>query len=83
MRSLSQAPHLGGLHPRSASDFLDALVALGFLQRQDGVYRNTPATDLFLDKRKPSYIGGMLEMANKRLYSFWSHLTEGIRAKLY
>jgi len=68
-----------GLHPRSASDFLDALVALGFLERQDGVYRNTPATDLFLDKLKPSYIGGVLEMANKRLYPFWSHLTEGLR----
>ena len=29
-----------------------------------GVYANTPDTDLFLDKRKPSYIGGILEMAN-------------------
>ena len=57
-----------GLHPRSARDFLDALVALGFLERTDGVYRNTPDTDLFLDKRKPSYVGGILEMANHRLY---------------
>lgn len=68
-----------GLHPRSASDFLDALVALGFLQREDGIYRNTPATDLFLDKQKPSYIGGILEMANLRLYPFWNHLTEALR----
>ena len=67
------------LHPRSAGDFLDALVALGFLERQGGVYRNTPATDLFLDKRKPSYIGGVLEMANNRLYPFWNHLTEALR----
>src|SRR5438045_6636226 len=57
-----------GLHPRSAQDFLDALVSLGFLQRTDGTYRNTPETDLFLDKRKPSYIGGILEMASRRLY---------------
>ena len=57
-----------GLHPRSARDFLDALVALGFLEREDGVYGNTPATELFLDKRKPSYVGGILEMANHRLY---------------
>lgn len=67
------------LHPRSAHDFLDALVALGFLQREDGIYRNTPATDLFLDRGKPSYIGGMLEMANLRLYPFWNHLTEALR----
>jgi hypothetical protein len=68
-----------GLHPRSARDFLDALVALHFLDRRDGVYFNTPATDLFLDKRKPSYIGGMLEMANNRLYTHWANLTEGLR----
>jgi 2-polyprenyl-3-methyl-5-hydroxy-6-metoxy-1,4-benzoquinol methylase len=68
-----------GLHPRSARDFLDTLVALGLLERKDGVYSNTPATDVFLDKKKPSYIGGILEMANQRLYGHWSHLTEALR----
>jgi O-methyltransferase domain/Dimerisation domain len=68
-----------GLHSRSYRDFLDALVALGFLEREDEVYRNTPSTDLFLDKGKPSYIGGMLEMANRRLYRFWGGLTEALR----
>lgn len=68
-----------GLHARSAHDFLDALVALGFLQRENGQYSNTPASDLFLDKKKPSYIGGILEMANSRLYGHWAHLTEALR----
>jgi hypothetical protein len=68
-----------GLHGRSARDFLDTLVALGFLQRQNGKYANTPATDLFLDRKKPSYMGGILEMANHRLYPFWGHLTEALR----
>jgi hypothetical protein len=68
-----------GLHPRSARDFLDALVALGFLHREAGFYRNTAETDLFLDKRKPSYIGGILEMANLRLFKYWYSLTEGLR----
>jgi hypothetical protein len=68
-----------GLHPRSAHDFFDALVALGFLRRVDGKYANAPATDLFLDKHKPSYIGGILEMANQRLYGHWNHLTEALR----
>ena len=70
------------LHPRSAHDFLDALVALNFLERRDGAYYNTPSTDLFLDKRKPSYIGGILEMANHRLYPFWDHLTTALRTGL-
>lgn len=68
-----------GLHPRSYRDFFDALVALGMLEREEGVYRNTPATDFFLDRAKPSYMGGILEMANARLYSFWGSLTEGLR----
>lgn len=68
-----------GLHPRSARDFFDTLVATGFLERNESTYRNTSATDLYLDKRKPTYIGGMLEMCNRRLYPFWSHLTEALR----
>jgi O-methyltransferase domain/Dimerisation domain len=68
-----------GLHPRASRDFLDALVALGFLTRENGNYANTPSTDLFLDKHKPSYIGGILEMANKRLYSHWAKLTTALR----
>jgi O-methyltransferase domain/Dimerisation domain len=68
-----------GLHPRAARDFLDALAALGFLRRKDGQYSNTPATDQFLDRHKPSYIGGMLEMANHRLYGHWGRLTEALR----
>jgi hypothetical protein len=68
-----------GIHSRSARDFLDALVALGFLQREGESYSNTPDTDLFLDKAKPSYLGGLLEMANARLYPFWGSLTEALR----
>lgn len=68
------------LHPRSARDFLDALVALKLLERDNGIYRNTPDAELFLDKAKPSYVGGILEMANARLYGFWGSLTEALRS---
>src|SRR5690242_21913676 len=63
------------LHPRSVRDFLDALVALGQLERDGALYSNTPAGGFFLDRRKPTYVGGMLEMANARLYPFWGSLT--------
>jgi SAM-dependent methyltransferase len=68
-----------GLHPRSARDFFDALVALGLLKRTGAVYANTPETALFLDRNKSTYVGGILEMANARLYRFWGSLTEGLR----
>src|SRR5689334_14859355 len=67
------------LHQRSVRDFLDALVALGMLQREQGTYANTPATDLYLDRAKPTYMGGMLEMMSARLFRFWADLTEGLR----
>ena len=71
------------LHPRAIADFLDTLVALRFLDRDgdgsDGRYRNTPETATFLSKERPTYVGGLLEMANARLYRFWGDLTEALR----
>jgi len=71
------------LHPRGIWDFLDGLVALGFLERDgDGpqaLYRNTESTAVFLDKRSDRYIGGILEMASARLYGFWADLGEALR----
>lgn len=79
--TLAQAQEAFGLHARSARDFLDALVALGMLRRlADGRYANTAETDLYLDRNKPSYVGGMLEMMNARLYRFWGNLTEALRS---
>ena len=68
-----------GLHPRGARDFFDALVALGMLERTDGRYRNAPDADRFLDRAKPSYLGGLYEMANAGLYPAWGKLTEALR----
>ena len=72
-----------GLHPRAVPDFPDTLLALGFLERDgDGdaaAYRNTAETAAFLDRRSPAYVGGILEMANARLYPFWGDLTEALK----
>jgi hypothetical protein len=60
------------LHPRAIDDFLDALVALGFLERDgegtNGRYRNSAAAAAFLDKHSPTYVGAFLELCNARLY---------------
>jgi predicted O-methyltransferase YrrM len=88
--SLAREPKTGqtiaselGLNARSSADFLDALVALGFLVRDgksyEGTYRNAQDVDLFLDRSKPQYVGGLLEMCNARLYAFWDNLTEALR----
>ena len=71
------------LHPRGVADFLDALVAMKFLEREgdgaDAKYFNTPATALYLDRQSPRYIGGILEMLNARLFKYWHDLPEALR----
>ncbi|MFE3783988.1 methyltransferase [Amycolatopsis sp. NPDC059090] len=68
-----------GLHPRGARDFFDCQVALGLLERTDGVYANSPDTDRYLDRAKDTYIGGLLEMAQERWYRSWGNLSEALR----
>jgi hypothetical protein len=72
-----------GLHPRGTYDFFDALVALRFLDREgdgpEGRYKNTPQTAAFLNKKSSSYIGGLPEMLNSRLFGFWNDLGTALR----
>jgi hypothetical protein len=79
----NEIKHRLGLNGRGLYDFLDALVALGFLKKsgnmETAVYSNSPEAELFLDKCKLTYMGGILEMANNRLYPFWNYLEEGLK----
>lgn len=72
-----------GIHERGIYDFFDALVALGFLQRKgDGAisrYRNSVESEKFLDKNRPEYVGGFLEMASVRLFRSWGDLGEALK----
>jgi hypothetical protein len=68
-----------GIHPRASLDFFDALVAMGLLEKAAGLYFNRPEAEYYLDRSKSTYVGGMLEMANARLYGSWGSLTEALR----
>ena len=72
-----------GLHPRGIWDFFDALVALGFLQREgngrEALYSDTEETAFYLDKNSDAYIGGIFEMCNVRLYKFWDDLGTALK----
>ena len=82
-RSVAEVEQALGLHPSHSADFLDGLVALRLLDREDdgegAVYRNTTESAAFLDESSPAYVGGILEMAAARLYRFRGGLTEGLR----
>ncbi|HYE18243.1 MAG TPA: methyltransferase [Tepidisphaeraceae bacterium] len=72
-----------GWHPRGVFDFLDALVAMKFLEREgsgpEGRYFNTPAGAQYLDAASPRYVGGILTMLNTRLFKYWHDLPEALR----
>lgn len=72
-----------GLKERPGLDFLDALVALDLLDREgDGpqaLYRNTPEAAAFLDRNRPGYIGGILDLWERRNFGFWNGLTEALK----
>lgn len=82
--TLDEAIAAFGLQRRPAMDFLDFLVSADLLGRDgDGksaLYRNTEATAMFLDRRRPEYIGGILELWDTRNYRFWSDLPDGLRS---
>ncbi len=83
--SAAEVKHALGLRcsDRNVLDFLDALASLGFLHRQgllaEAKYGNGPEAAFFLDKTTPAYIGGILEMANSRLYGIWANLATAMR----
>lgn len=87
MSAIELKSHLGFKSTdRNMYDYLDALTTFGFLKRvgllETAKYSNSVDTDFFLDKKKPTYIGGMLEMLNNRLYNFWGNLEEGLKTGL-
>jgi hypothetical protein len=75
--SLMQAT---GLHPRSAADFLDTLVALRFLGRDaSGRYSNSPDSAEFLQSGQPRYLGPILHMMHRTEYQLWDSLVDALR----
>ena len=71
------------LRSRAVFDFLDGLVALRLLEREGSGEtagtRTRPRPRCSSTRNSPHYIGGILEMANARLYGFWDGLTEALR----
>jgi len=67
-----------GVHGRGFRDLLSALVSLEMLEETADGYANTKISDYYLDGAKPTYIGGLLELASDRLYPLWGRLGQGL-----
>lgn len=66
------------LDPRAAEYFLDALVALGLLQKRAGRYWNSRAGRRFLVPGAREYVGHIL-IASNRDWAAWGRLEEALR----
>jgi SAM-dependent methyltransferase len=64
-------------NPRATNRLMNALVAIGILEKQNGKFKNSPAAEKFLVKGKSEYMGGLGHTAN--LWKTWSNMTETVR----
>jgi hypothetical protein len=57
----------------------DAMVALGFLERQGNLYQNRPVSATFLSGRTPLDLRSFLQFFNHISYPRWVRLEEAVR----
>lgn len=67
-----------GIHPRPAGRLLNACVALGLLEKEEGTYRNSELAEEFLVQGRPSYYGHFISMLGG-LYKEWLELEKAVR----
>jgi 2-polyprenyl-3-methyl-5-hydroxy-6-metoxy-1,4-benzoquinol methylase len=63
--------------PRATDRLMNALTALGLLEKRDGRFTNSPAAARFLVKGRPEYMAGLAHTAH--LWQTWSGLTDAVR----
>lgn len=74
--TLAQVAARSHITPRAAHVVLDALVALGLLQKKGETYENTPATEAFLTGKPGMDLRAFLRFWNRISYDKFSHLEE-------
>jgi len=71
-----------GIERRPLRAILTALVAMGLIVENDGIYENEPLSQKFLIKDSQAYFGDMILMQGERLYELWAHLEAAVRNNL-
>jgi SAM-dependent methyltransferase len=67
-----------GGNPRSAKMLLDAIAAMGLLEKKENRYANTEVAKAFLVKTSPSYMGWIVKH-HHHLVSAWSKLSQAVK----
>ncbi|MCX6552221.1 MAG: acetylserotonin O-methyltransferase, partial [Acidobacteria bacterium] len=64
-------------HERATDRLLNALCAMGLVEKAGGRFRNAPASRRYLVEGRPEFIAGLGHTAS--MWRSWSHLTESVR----
>lgn len=67
-----------GADARGTDRLMNALVAIGLLEKESGRFRNSEDAREYLVPGKPGYVGGAL-LHNVRMWDAWTYLTESVR----
>jgi predicted O-methyltransferase YrrM len=65
------------LDEHACERLLNALVSLGFLEKQNHLFFNTPESFTFLSKRSTNYLAGL--MHSNHLWNTWNNLTQVVK----
>jgi SAM-dependent methyltransferase len=77
--TLEQVAERAGVPARTLRIIADAMVALGFLEREENAYRNGAAADAFLSRRGQMNMAPMLRFLNAISYPAWVGLERAVR----
>jgi len=77
--TLEQLAEKLGVPARTLRIVADAMVALGFVEREDGAYRNGAAAEAFLSERGPINLAPALRFMNAISYPLWEGLERAVR----
>ena len=78
-KTLDELSARTGIPQRTIRILADAMVALGFVERQDDRYRNGPVAATFLSGRTPADLRPFLRWWNHMSYPAWMQLEASIR----
>jgi 3-hydroxy-5-methyl-1-naphthoate 3-O-methyltransferase len=83
--TLNELQKVLSMEARPTSVFASALASIGLLQVTkteeggEGLFANSPISEIFLDKSKESYMGDIITMFDKRLYKAWDKLIPSLQ----
>lgn len=78
-RGPSAVAGFDGFNQSAMERLLDGCVSLGLLERENGLYRNTPLAERYLCRNSPDTLAGYALYSNSALFPMWAHLEDAVR----